>query len=133
MACTKLTAQNMTNFKWEYRILIIKELHTGSQEFKDQEEHFRNSNKEFKERKLLLLTISNDKYTVFNFETNSSMISGKLSENMPKTILDNSNNFEVILIGLDGSIKLRQENILLKEDLFRIIDSMPMRISEMGN
>ena len=81
----------------------------------------------------MLLTISNENYTVFNFETNASMISGKLSENMSKTILDNSNNFEVILIGLDGSIKLRQENILLKEDLFRIIDSMPMRISEMGN
>ena len=50
-----------------------------------------------------------------------------------KNILDQNNDFEVILIGLDGGIKLRQDQTLLKQDLFRIIDAMPMRRNEIRN
>ena len=37
----------------------------------------------------------------------------------------------MILIGLDGGIKLEQTTILKKKELFRIIDSMPMRMEEL--
>lgn len=49
------------------------------------------------------------------------------------TIFSAKNEFEVILIGLDGSIKLRQMEVLSKEDLIAIIDAMPMRKSEIKN
>ena len=39
--------------------------------------------------------------------------------------------FSIILIGLDGGIKLRQQELLTAKELFRIIDSMPMRKAEM--
>lgn len=56
-----------------------------------------------------------------------------MSEVISKNILDESNDFEIILIGLDGRIKLRQSQFLLDEDLLRIIDAMPMRRNEIKN
>ncbi|WP_296701551.1 DUF4174 domain-containing protein, partial [Algoriphagus sp.] len=38
--------------------------------------------------------------------------------------------FEVILLGLDGGVKLRKNELLTSEALFRTIDQMPMRRSE---
>ena len=40
--------------------------------------------------------------------------------------------FEVILFGLDGGIKLRSEVPVKCEDLFGVIDQMPMRKAEMN-
>ncbi|MDP5094209.1 MAG: DUF4174 domain-containing protein, partial [Polaribacter sp.] len=41
--------------------------------------------------------------------------------------------FKVMLIGLDGGIKLAQSTVLSKEKLFAIIDGMPMRKREIRN
>jgi len=46
-------------------------------------------------------------------------------------ILSTDGNFEVILIGLDGTVKLRQDQVLKLEKLFKTIDSMPMRQQEL--
>ena len=52
---------------------------------------------------------------------------GKLTEE----VLNEKEDFEVILIGLDGGIKLQRTELLTKEDLFKITDSMPMRRDEL--
>ncbi|MGR3370307.1 MAG: DUF4174 domain-containing protein [Sagittula sp.] len=39
--------------------------------------------------------------------------------------------FEVLLVGKDGGVKLRQETPLSVDDLFATIDAMPMRQREM--
>lgn len=43
------------------------------------------------------------------------------------------NQFSVILIGKDGTEKLRQSEVLDAEKLFAVIDAMPMRKQEMRN
>ncbi|WP_369680359.1 DUF4174 domain-containing protein [Winogradskyella luteola] len=42
----------------------------------------------------------------------------------------NDHEFKVVLIGLDGGMKLSQNNILTAENLFSKIDSMPLRNRE---
>ena len=39
--------------------------------------------------------------------------------------------FEVLLLGKDGLIKTRQSTPVTAEELFRVIDAMPMRAREM--
>ena len=39
--------------------------------------------------------------------------------------------FAVFLIGKDGGIKMRKEKVVPMEEIFRLIDSMPMRQAEM--
>jgi hypothetical protein len=41
--------------------------------------------------------------------------------------------FEILLIGKDGTVKLRSDKPVSSEDLFALIDSMPMRKREMRN
>lgn len=39
--------------------------------------------------------------------------------------------FSVLLIGKDGSIKMRKDDIISTREIFQLIDSMPMRQQEM--
>jgi hypothetical protein len=43
------------------------------------------------------------------------------------------NDFQVILIGLDGGIKMKQTSVLELKELFACIEGMPMRIAEVKN
>ncbi len=45
--------------------------------------------------------------------------------------LRSQTGFEVMLIGKDGGVKKRKTTLLTPEELFDIIDAMPMRQSEM--
>ena len=39
--------------------------------------------------------------------------------------------FRAILVGKDGTVKLNRRSVVSDEDLFSLIDSMPMRRQEM--
>ncbi len=45
----------------------------------------------------------------------------------------NARDFKIMLIGLDGGVKLEQHKVLTSKELFSTIDSMPMRSSELRN
>jgi len=48
-----------------------------------------------------------------------------------KKLKESDSEFEIVLIGLDGGIKLRRKELLKCEDLFGVIDQMSMRKLEM--
>ena len=133
LLCAKSNGQDLNNLKWTNRILIVKTLNTDSEKFNKQLNEFEHSNKELKERKIVLYKVIQDKFSSINFTNNGSTHSGKVNEISLKNILDKNQDFEIILIGLDGGIKLKQSEVLLKENLFVIIDSMPMRKNEIRN
>lgn len=78
------------------------------------------------ERKLLLYQILPKKFKT-GFETESLKNSSKLHQ----TYTSQNAPFRVVLIGLDGDVKLEQLEILSAEKLFKTIDRMPMRQTEM--
>ena len=41
--------------------------------------------------------------------------------------------FKLVLVGKDGGVKLEQDAVLAPEELFAVIDRMPMRRNEMRN
>ena len=68
--------------------------------------------------------------------TPNYQITGINSEVKHKARLDyndlkeKAESFEILLVGLDGSIKLRKRSLLTHQELFTIVDRMPMRRSE---
>jgi len=77
----------------------------------------------------LLLIIADDTSNV-NFQKQITHLT-KNKKNLvynPKSV-----SFKVVLIGLDGSVKLKQTEIITVEKLNGIIDAMPMRIKELQN
>lgn len=55
----------------------------------------------------------------------------ELKEREVVVLLEKSENFQVILYGKDGLKKLESKMVVTQEELNELIDSMPMRQSEM--
>ena len=126
-----LNAQDLKNHRWEDRILIIKTLDATNEQFLAQLAEFKNTNEEMKERRFVLYTILGDVYTQINYKNPKQLYTTDKTSGRLANILDDNKLFEVILIGLDGGIKLRQTKVLTKKELFDTVDSMPMRRSEL--
>lgn len=103
-------AQKLADYKWENRIILIFGENQNKQLLTKQKEVFDAEKKGLEERDLKVFV---------NPET----------KEMKR--LRNETGFEVILIGKDGSVKKRKTELMTTEELFAIIDSMPMRQSEM--
>ncbi|WP_299126232.1 DUF4174 domain-containing protein [uncultured Winogradskyella sp.] len=127
----KSYAQNLEMHKWKNRVLIVKTLDANSEKYQDQIKEFKNSTKELIDRKFVLYQIVTKDYVLINYQNNELNHSGKISKKLAEEILNEKANFEIILIGLDGEIKLKQTEVLMKEDLYKIVDSMPMRKNEL--
>ena len=123
--------QHLEEHQWKNRVLIVKTSDAESTEYNEQLEEFDQSPEGFHDRKLILYKVVNGDFTLSDFSEGEFNDSGKVSQDVTEDILDKEENFEIILIGLDGGVKLRQSEILKKEELFDTIDSMPMRQKEM--
>ncbi|WP_435415828.1 DUF4174 domain-containing protein [Polaribacter aestuariivivens] len=119
--------QNMDKHQWKNRVLLVYTDDINSEDFKNQTLILEEHEKELLERKLLVYRFSKDIYN-FNFEKK-----WKTSNSLYKKYVNNLKSFKVLLIGLDGGIKLTQNSVLKSDKLFTIIDGMPMRKRELKN
>ena len=122
-------AQILEKHIWNNRIIIIISDNEASDLVKLQLELL-NKPKQLEERKLIIYTVFQNKFKIEN-KTESDWINN--SELYSKYNPDGK-PFKIILIGLDGNLKLSQNKVLSSEVLFSKIDSMPMRRREIkGN
>ena len=127
-----LNAQNLEKHTWKNRILVVKTSDSSSEIYQQQINEFENAADELNIRKFVLYKITGDAYELIDFTNRELNTSGKINGNSIGETLNDKENFEVILIGLDGGIKLRQTDVLTKEALFSIVDAMPMRRNELS-
>ena len=127
-----LNAQNLEKHTWKNRILVVKTSDSASEIYQEQIKEFKNATDELKVRKFVLYKITGDHFEMIDFTNPELSESGKIAGKSIGKTLNDKENFEVILIGLDGGIKLRQTDILRKDALFNIVDAMPMRRNELS-
>ena len=123
-------SQDLSDFRWKNRIVLIKAQDPESAEFLRQEAAFSRRSEALKERKILLVKISGSRYERIDYTREGFTESGELGL-VP--ILDNRYPFEVILLGLDGGEKYRSTGVVAPDKLFALIDAMPMRAREIRN
>jgi hypothetical protein len=121
-----LHAQNLSQYLWKNRVILI--LSEDNAAFQRQMLAFKANEKGMYERSLIVYHLKSDEYE-------QVMPKGDVQRSMNLFKKNNQANvsFELILIGLDGGIKLRQKEFLSCEKLFAIIDSMPMRSADIKN
>ncbi|WP_179343538.1 DUF4174 domain-containing protein [Winogradskyella ursingii] len=124
-----ITAQQLEKHRWKNRLVLIITDNVESKLLKDQIKELKNNNRGLEDRKLVTYIILPKKYKI-EIQGDSSWIE---SSNLFERYNSENETFKVILIGLDGSIKLEQNNILAAKKLFSTIDAMPMRQSELKN
>jgi uncharacterized protein YktB (UPF0637 family) len=114
--------------KWEDRVLLLIAKDESS-EIKEQIAKLLEKKQELLDRRLIIYTILEDRYRQI-YSDHSEWVK---NEELYKTYNPTNEAFKIILIGLDGSIKLNQNHSLTLERLFTIIDGMPMRKEEIKN
>lgn len=119
-------AQKLSHHKWENRLVLILTNDIDNPTYQSQLLEFNKEAEGLAERKLIIYQVLPDKYVTGLADSSEWIVSSKLYGNYQKESV-----FEVILIGLDGRIKLRQTEILSCEALFSLIDTMPMRQAEL--
>lgn len=122
-----VNAQNLSTHQWKNRIILILVDDLTNPELQTQLTEFRTQLAGMKERKLVVYQIQANQFQRGLNAENEWITSNKLY----KKYKSDDSPFEVILIGLDGGIKLTQHELLTYEKLFAIIDGMPMRRREL--
>ena len=118
-------SQDIKKHQWENRVLLVFTDDKKSDNFKHQIKILSENKKELIERKLVIYQFTENDFTTDFSEVWFS------SNSMFKKYVHTNDSFKVLLLGLDGGIKLEQDKILSLEKLFTIIDGMPMRRSEL--
>jgi hypothetical protein len=101
----------LKHFQWKNRILLLFAPTASDESLKKQIDQIETNRSGFEERDLIAFIIPDQ-----------SPLRARLH-------VDNK-TYTVILLGKDGTEKLRQQSVLDPEKLFRLIDSMPMRRAE---
>lgn len=119
-------AQNLSKHLWKNRVILI--LSEDNAAFQRQMLAFKANEKGMSERSLIVYHLKPEEYqqVIPKSEIQKSI-------NLFEKYTQANTPFEVILIGLDGGVKLRQKDFLSCEKLFATIDSMPMRSAEIKN
>lgn len=112
--------------RWEKRILLVFAAEETAAQ-KEQLEIFDRNPEGMKERELVVYEITGSKVV----HPDGSQSGKEAADKLRKHYEVSEQQFSVILIGKDGSEKLRQNEVLSAEKLFAVIDSMPMRRQEM--
>lgn len=121
-----LFGQNFKKHKWKNRLVLIITNDMKSLDYGKQMASFRPKLKELEERKLIIYKILPESNIMFGHPSEFRIQNQKIYDKYKKT----DEVFEIVLIGLDGGVKLRQTKYLSPEKLFAIIDGMPMRRGE---
>ena len=125
------SAQTLNDLQWKNRILLVMEQGDDTLIFQNQLDEFDGLENELEERKILIYQIKNNSYRLGLYANKKWKSITDLD--LLKITKDQEEDFKVVLIGLDGSVKKRQSNMMTSKQLFSTIDSMPMRQQELRN
>ncbi len=114
-------SQALESYTWKNRILLLCEKGETLTRSKTQIGMFSEVLEEVKERQLLFLV-----YDGHYLMDQKSKVISRTKIGLPEE------DFEgILLIGKDGGVKYESDFYVSPEDIFEIIDSMPMRRAEM--
>ena len=120
-------SQDIRSHQWENRVLLIFSGDKNDHQLLTQIQILSKVKIDLKERKLKVYQFVKHQFKI-DFEEQWHITSLNTKKYNSK-----HEPFKVILIGLDGSVKLTKTSVLTTKKLFEIIDSMPMRKWEIRN
>lgn len=124
---SKLYAQNLDSYQWKNRIILLKDANLDSDWLQAQLKRLKSNSQELLEREVLLFLLTDtsvydDQRTETTMQADSIVTKYGLADFAG-----------LVLIGKDGGTKLKEEFIVSASTIIELIDSMPMRITEMSD
>ena len=118
---------NLSQYRWKNRILLVATPDQSHPDFQKQITAWQKEIVEWEDRDLLVFQIFADKILTPDGQHLSMEVMKQWRQEYELPL----HSFEVVLIGKDGSEKLRKSSFLSNSALFATIDQMPMRRAEM--
>ncbi|PSQ96453.1 MAG: hypothetical protein BRD55_06375 [Bacteroidetes bacterium SW_9_63_38] len=119
--------------RWEHRLLFVFAPSDTSEALTTQEQHFEDTDAGFRDRDLLLLTLTRGEEGTRRSAPGASQ--QPLTEAAVERLYDQcdvpADAFRVVLVGKDGTEKRRNAQPVTARSVFDTIDAMPMRQREM--
>jgi hypothetical protein len=120
--------QDLSEHQWENRLLLVFAETKDSELLTQQIELLKKDMAGLEDRKLVIYQSTSTEY-LKGIEDKK----WKLSQTLYRKYNKSDEPFLVVLIGLDGSVKLTKKTLLYKEELYSKIDAMPMRRNELNS
>ena len=120
-------SQELSSRQWKNRVLLVMSEDPNDPMVKQQVSLFSQDAEKMKERKLILFQV----FPEFFLMGGDSAIRRSSAE-VYFDYKSAKKSFEMVLIGLDGDEKMRRTELIRPDDLYAIIDAMPMRRLEMN-
>lgn len=120
--------------RWQKRCVLLITDSEASKMYDRQISALGAFDSEFEARKIYVIDVRKSKYRIKNAHDQDGPKSTWVAntEIYKRYALENA-NFTIALIGLDGGMKLREDDVVSRQDLFDRIDAMPMRKAEIKN
>jgi hypothetical protein len=128
-AAGRINAQDLDDYRWKNRIVLLFTAGEGNPAFTQQVEELKKNPEGLNERDLIVFVIKQDRVMDL-FENKPVALS---DERLRKKYLREDNDFQYILIGKDGGIKLDKREFVPNKYLYAVIDATPMRRQKMRN
>jgi len=123
-----ICSQDIGEHKWQNRVLIVLSENTSNDNWQRQLSAYTSCKEALIERKIILYQVLPDKYRVTISPGNEG--DWQSSDKLFKRFKRSDSKIEIVLLGLDGGVKLRKNNKLDCQEISAVIDQMPMRRSE---
>ncbi len=125
--CLNSQSQDLSSHQWKDRLILILVDDASNATYQKQIEELHSDEQGLQDRKLLIYTVLPDKFKRSDIPNQGWTESGELYSEYKKS----RQPFEIVLIGLDGGVKLQLAEFLSNKKLFGRIDQMPMRRREL--
>jgi hypothetical protein len=117
-------ADVLSDARWRFRLVVVNAAAEDDPLRSAQRAEIDRDAAGWSERRMRLVEVVGDRVTCNGRAINAPAAQVRAALGLPPT------PGAVLLIGLDGEVKLRQSHAATKEQLFRLIDAMPMRRAE---
>jgi hypothetical protein len=114
-------------FQWKNRIILVFAPSSNSETYKGQMQEFEGQEDAVLDRDLIILELFEDWET----RQGHTSLSERVAPRLRRQFEVGEGEFLLILIGKDGTVKLRSNHPVAASKIFGLIDSMPMRQEEM--
>lgn len=128
MNCSKAQIENLQDFQWKNRLLIIYAGDKQASTLENQLDAIRVAEEGYEERDLLVIILKDQTVTIWNSSASHHL---KFDDITDQLSIATDKSYVNLLIGKDGRVKLRDETLIANKKLFNTIDAMPMRQREM--
>lgn len=118
---------DLDDYRWKYRVLLVFSPNTYNSDYRDQARSLKQNRSGIQERDLKVFYALGQS----SASAREQIIPDKAVQRLREHFDVSASNYTVILIGKDGTEKMRTNESVSTQKLFKEIDAMPMRKLEM--